>query len=124
MTMMTWKCPNCWTKYEIDEKSSKALENKQDCKFCVRKDQNIPTTAEMDGLLTQEDMRGRFDLVFQCVNDNKWKVHPQFDGTYLPCDSCGMTDYDSGGRKSKRSYNPLTDNKKRVSNRLKKNAKS
>lgn len=120
MSLIKWKCPNCWTEYEIDEKFSKVLEQKKDCKFCVRKDPNIPTTAEMDGLLTKEDMRTRFDIVFQCINDNKWKLHPNFKGEYLPCDTCGNTDYDTMGGKSYRTYNPATDNKKRVSAKLKK----
>ncbi len=119
ITTITWKCPNCWTEYQIDKKFEAALKDKKDCKFCVRKDPNIPTTAEMDGLFTVEDMRNRFDLVFQCINDGKWKLHPSFDGKYKPCDTCGGTNYDSGGGKSYRSYNPLTDNKKRVSPRLK-----
>ena len=63
--------------------------------------------------------RGRGDMVFQCINDNKWKLHPDFHGVYIPCDTCGETHYDSGSGKSYRSYNPLTDSKKRVSSRLK-----
>jgi len=114
-----WKCPNCYTDYDIDIKYEAALKNKKNCKFCVRRHPDIPTTAEMDGLLTVEDMRGRWDMVFQCINDNKWKLHSNFHGEYKPCDTCGDTHYDSGGGKSYRSYNPLTDNKKRISARLK-----
>lgn len=120
MSLIKWKCPNCWTEYEIDEKFAEALKKKENCKFCVRKDPNIPTTAEMDGLYTKEDMRTRHDIVFQCVHDNKWKLHPNFHGEYLPCDTCENKDYDTGGAKSYRTYNPLTDNKKRVSTKLKK----
>ncbi len=116
---MTWKCPNCWTKYNIDEKYAKALEQKKDCKFCVRKDPNIRTTAEMDGLFTVEDMRNRFDIVFQCINDNKWKLHSNFDGIHKPCDTCGEVNYDTVRGKSYRTYDPIADNKKRVSARLK-----
>ena len=118
--MITWKCPNCYTEYEVDKKFEAVIADKKDCKFCVRKDPNIPTTAEMDGLMTKEDMRSRFDLVFQCVHDNKWKLHPSFNGTHLPCDTCGKKEYDIGGAKSYRTYNPLTDNKKRISTKLKK----
>lgn len=120
MTKIKWECPNCWTEYDIDDKFAEALSKKENCKFCVRKDPNIPTTAEMDGLYTIEDMRGRFDIVMQCVHDNKWKLHPKYDGTHLPCDTCGNTQYDTGGAKSYRSYNPETDNKKRVSAKIKK----
>lgn len=117
---MKWKCPNCWTEYDIEEKFSEALKDKKDCKFCVRKDPEVPTAAEMDGLFTKEDMRNRFDMVFQCINDNKWKLHPRFKGTHLPCDECGETLYDTVRGKSYRTYNPLTDNKKRVSAKIKK----
>lgn len=124
MTMIKWRCPNCWTDYEIDEKFKPALEKKENCKFCVRKDPNVPTTAEMDGLETIEDMRGRYDMVFQCLHDSKWKIMKDFgrDGkkNYLPCDTCGNTAYDTGGGKSLRTYDPVKDAKKKVSAKLKK----
>lgn len=120
MSKIKWKCPYCWTEYEIDSKYEEVLKSKERCKFCQRKDPNVPTTAEMDGLFTKEDMRTRFDIVFQCVHDNKWKLHANFNGTYLPCDTCGNTDYDTLAGKSYRTYNPETDNKRRVSIKLKK----
>lgn len=122
MSMMTWKCPNCYTPYEIDEKFADALKDKQDCKFCVRKDPNIPTTAEMDGLLNKEDMRNRFDVVFQCVSCNKWTLHTNYlnTRTYIPCSNCKAINYDSSSMKSYRTYNPDTDNKRRVNAKLKK----
>jgi phage FluMu protein Com len=117
---IVWKCPNCWTEYEIDSKYEEILKTKKDCKFCVRKNPDVPTTAEMDGLLTVESMRGRWDMVFQCKNDNKWKLHPNFHGVCLPCDTCGGTQYHTDSGKSYRTYNPLTDNKKRAAVRKKK----
>lgn len=113
-TTITWKCPNCWTEYEIDEKFEAALKDKKDCKFCVRRDPNVPTTAEMDGLFTVEDMRNRTTLVFQCKNCNKWTIHKDFDGNYKPCDNCGEIQYDSSSGKSLRTYNPEVDNKRRM----------
>lgn len=122
MKKMTWKCPNCWTEYEIDEKFTVALNSKQDCKFCVRKYPNIPTTAEMDGLLTKEDMRNRFDMVFQCNSCNKWTLHPNYSKThtYLPCSNCSLIAYDSSSMKSYRTYNADTDNKRRPQAKKKK----
>ena len=124
MSLIKWRCPNCWTDYEIDEKFAPALEKKKDCKYCVRKDPKIPTTAEMDGQETIEDMRGRFDMTFQCLHDSKWKVHMNFgregNRKYLPCDTCGNTAYDTGGGKSLRSFDPVKDPKKKVSAKLKK----
>jgi len=111
--MITWKCPNCWTEYEIDKKYEAALKNKKDCKFCVRKDPNIPTTAEMDGLETVEDMRNRNTVVFQCKNCNKWTSHQNYKGEHVPCNNCGEINYDNTSIKSLRTYNPDTDNKRR-----------
>jgi hypothetical protein len=118
MVKIEWKCPNCWTKYEIDEKYSNALKKKKNCKFCVRKNKNIPTTAEMDGLLTVEDMRNRYMVVIQCMNCNKWTAHSDWHvGKYnkhIPCAKCGKLNYDLTSIKSLRSYNPDTDNKRRA----------
>lgn len=123
MTMIAWKCPNCWTRYEIDQKYEKVLAQKKDCKFCVRKYPDIPTTAEMDGLLTVEDMRIRHDVVFQCMNCNKWTRHSNWKqgeiNAHKPCSNCGEIYYDPTSIKSWRTYNPDTDNKKRPSARLK-----
>ena len=127
--MIEWKCPNCWTKYEIDQKFEEALKNKQDCKFCVRKDPNVPTTAEMDGLLTQEDMRMRDQVVVQCFTCCRW-TQQTLHSPYTPCTAiikgqvyvdgrnkavpgCGGMNYDSTSMKSLRSYNRDTDNKRK-----------
>lgn len=129
MAEIEWKCPNCWTKYQIDEKFSEALKDKKDCKFCVRKDPNVPTTAEMDGLLTQEDMRYRDQVVVQCIRCARW-TQQTLRTEYTPCASmikgqpyvddrnkivpgCGATNYDSTSMKSLRTYNKDTDNKRK-----------
>lgn len=113
-----WKCPNCWTEYEVDPKFEAVLKDKKDCKFCVRKDPNVPTTAEMDGLETIEDMRNRNTVVFQCKECKKWTTHynwvPGEKNTHVPCSNCGSMVYDSTSIKSLRTYNPLTDNKRKV----------
>lgn len=126
---MKWKCPNCWTEYEIDEKFAEALKNKENCKFCVRKNPNVPTTAEMDGLLTQEDMRMRDQVVVQCFQCARW-TQQTYGTPYTPCTAiikgqvyidgrnkavpgCGALNYDSGSMKSLRTYNKDTDNKRK-----------
>jgi len=131
-----WKCPNCWTEYEIDEKFAEALKKKENCKFCVRRDPDVPTTAEMDGLLTQEDMRNRKQVVVQCFTCTRWTE--QTNGSeYTPCTGiiggkqyvdgrnkivpgCGGMDYDSTSMKSVRSYNRDTDNKRKPNPKRKK----
>lgn len=131
---MTWKCPNCWTEYEIDKKFSDALKNKKDCKFCVRKDPDVPTTAEMDGLLTVEDMRERDQVVLQCSSCGRWTqmTHKNSKLERVPCSAiikgqvyvdgrnktvpgCGKIAYDSTSMKSVRTYNKDTDNKRKIS---------
>lgn len=123
---MTWKCPNCWTEYEIDAKFADALKEKKDCKFCVRKDPNIPTTAEMDGLLTQDDMRYRNLVVMQCVLCNKWTKmkHQPLKTEIVDCSNCGQRAYDSSSMKSYRTYDPDKDNKRRVKVAVKRNYES
>ncbi len=124
-----WKCPNCWTTYEIDEKFADALKNKQDCKFCVRKDPNVPTTAEMDGLKTPEEMRERWDVVLQCLQCLKWtqqklgekntpctaiiRGKEYIDGRNKVVAGCGSVNYDHSSMKSVRSYNRDSDNKRK-----------
>lgn len=124
-----WKCPYCWTKYQIDEKYAEALKSKKNCKFCVRKDPNVPTTAEMDGLLTQKDMRMRDQVVLQCFQCLRWTQQTLYS-EYTPCtglvegkpyvdgrgkahSGCGGLNYDQTSLKSVRSYNKDTDNKRK-----------
>lgn len=112
---MKWKCPNCWTEYDIDIKYKDVIADKKDCKFCVRKDPNIPTTAEMDGLTTPQEMRDRFSVKFQCRSCKKWTTHESYiiKREYVPCMECGSTNYDQSSMKSLRTYSPLTDNKRK-----------
>ena len=124
--MIKWKCPNCWTEYDVDAKFEEVLKDKKDCKFCVRKDPNVPTTAEMDGLLTVEDMRSRFRVVLQCINCNKWTEMKHAPGKteMVDCSNCGRRAYDSSSIKSVRTYDPEKDNKRRVKAVIKKNYES
>lgn len=85
----------------------------------------IPTTFEMDGLLTQTDIDNRFRVVLQCKTCRQWTEmnHPEPLKTELvPCrgiinkitgERCGLINYDSTSIKSYRSYSPLTDNKRK-----------
>lgn len=120
--MIEWKCPNCWTTYEVDDKFSTVLKDKKDCKFCVRKDPNIPTTAEMNGLFTQEDMRNRHSVMFQCQKCNKWTKHTDYslNHEHVPCFNCGEIAYDSGSIKSIRTYDPEKDAKRKPQQKGKK----
>jgi len=120
MSLVKWKCPSCWTEYEIDSRYQEVLVDKKNCVFCVRKHANIPTVAEMDGFLNEEEMRNRHTIVLQCQVCNKWTAHERWvvgsQNAHIPCTSCDVIKYDSSSIKSLRSYNPLTDNKRRIKN--------
>lgn len=78
----------------------------------------VMTTYEMDGLFTEEDIKNRYTVVFQCRNCKKWTIHhnwvPGEKNKHVHCNECGEVNYDPTSCKSLRSYNPLTDNKRKV----------
>lgn len=74
------------------------------------------TTYEMDGLLTQEHIDNRNTIVLQCRLCKKWTIHRDYliNRKHPPCINCGDISYDTASIKSLRSYNPLTDNKRKI----------
>lgn len=123
-----YTCPNCESHYVLwdDTMPSMSMERnnalweavrkQQDlgyCKFCVRKDPNVPTTAEMDGLLTPEDMRKRFKVMRQCYGCSKWAQQDARKPTQ-PCPNCGDTDFDIVGAKSVRTFREMVDGKRKI----------
>lgn len=70
------------------------------------------TTSEMDGLLTQEDIDNRHKVMRQCRGCKKW-TQMTLD-TRVPCFNCQSIHYDPTSAKSLRTYNPLSDNKRKV----------
>lgn len=75
----------------------------------------VPTTDEMDGLYSEEDKRNRNKVVYQCRSCKQWTQHDHvpLKTVYKPCHSCGKVNYDATSIKSLRSYNPLTDIKRK-----------
>ena len=78
----------------------------------------MTSTEEMDGLFTEEDIKNRYTVMFQCKLCRKWTRHdnwvPGANNKHLPCSSCGKTAYDLRSIKSLRSYHPLIDNKRKI----------
>lgn len=78
----------------------------------------IPSTFEMDGLLTQEDIDNRHKVVWHCRECKKWTQHdnwvPGEHNTQKVCDYCGKLNYDPWSMKSLRTYRPLVDNKRKI----------
>lgn len=78
----------------------------------------IPTTYEMDGLLTEEDIKNRHTVYFQCKDCRKWTKHydwvPGEKNKHIPCSWCSKTNYDGSSIKSARTFNPLIDNKRKI----------
>lgn len=118
---ITYTCPTCGTEYTVDSKYKEIVDRQLElgyCKFCHRKDPNVPTTAEMDGLLTPEDMRNRFKVMRQCFGCMKWtQQDTRKEGK--PCHNCGGTEFDDSFAKSVRTFNPMTDGKRKVKSRKK-----
>lgn len=123
---LEFTCPNCDTHYSlwddgkgpISPQKYKKLEEtiaKQykigTCKACKRKDPKVPTTFEMDGLLTKEDIKNRFKVMRQCRSCKKW-TQMHIDKT-VPCSNCGSENYDAQSTKSLRTFNPVNDNKRK-----------
>lgn len=78
----------------------------------------LPTTNEMDGLLTEDDIKNRYRVMIQCRECRKWTQHndwtPDGPHNHLPCSSCGKINYDPWSMKSLRTYRPLVDNKRKT----------
>lgn len=125
-------CPNCETDYVLWDDSMppisagrsndlREIVRKQHdevgtCKFCVRKYPSVPTTAEMDGLLTPEDMRNRFKVMKQCYSCSKWTEHDTREANQ-PCHNCGGSEFDSAGSKSIRTFRESVDGKRKIKKR-------
>lgn len=104
---ITYKCPNCWTEYTVDAKYQAVVDKQLElgyCKFCRRKDPNIPTTAEMDGLFTVEDMRNRFQVMIQCESCSTWNQMKK--GEKKLCTKCGSDKMDGTTIRSLRTWSP------------------
>lgn len=75
------------------------------------------TTLEMDGIFTDEDIKNRYSVVFQCKLCRRWTRHDNYlpgeHNTFRPCSNCGETAYDRASVKSFRTYNPLSDIKRK-----------
>lgn len=89
MESVVYDCPNCNEHYVLWDSSMppisaqknndlwEAVRKQYDevgsCKKCVRTDPNIPTTFEMDGLLTREDILNRNKVMLLCQTEAEWK---------------------------------------------------
>lgn len=84
---ITYDCPYCLQHYVVWEPSKGAISDakykafqelvsRQEeigrCKHCKRQDPNIPTTLEMDGLFTEEDIKDRFFVMKPCIDCGKF----------------------------------------------------
>lgn len=78
----------------------------------------VKTDYEMDGFFTEEDIKNRYTVVFQCKGCRQWTTHrnwrPGEKNTHVPCQNCNKEDYDPTSIKSLRTYNPATDNRRKI----------
>jgi hypothetical protein len=110
---ISFKCEYCWTNYTVSEKLQEAVDKQKEigrCKFCQRKDPNVPTIAEMDGLLTQQDMRDRYLVMIECAGCGKFNqqdISPENrHNRHEPCVKCGGRSYNAKSTISLRTYSP------------------
>lgn len=73
----------------------------------------IPTTLEMDGLLSEQDINDRHLVYRQCRECSKW-TFMDLDKAEPECSNCGEHEYDLNSTKSKRTFNPGVDNKRKI----------
>ena len=121
---ITYDCPNCLEHYvlwdgvkpmsiqkqnDLSEMVRKQYDEQGTCKLCTRKDPNIPTVLEMDGLLTQEDIRNRNNVYMKCGAEDAWKIIDIRDPERV-CPDCGGK-LDGGSIISVRTFNPAWEKK-------------
>lgn len=104
MDALVYDCPNCLEHYvlwdsskppisaekhnDLSEVIRKQYDEVGSCKKCVRQDPNIPTTFEMDGLLTPKDIRERNKVYLKCTAEDKWVICDMTEN-YRDCPDCG-----------------------------------
>lgn len=93
---------------DLSEIVRKQYDEVGSCKKCVRKDPNILTTFEMDGLFTQKDIDNRHLVMVQCIDCKKWTQQNIRNGhyKYSPCSSCGNKRYNPRSAISLRTFDP------------------
>lgn len=55
----------------------------------------IPTTMEMDGLFTEEDIANRFYFMAACIDCTKWTKQDIRNKRRTPCTNCGSERIDN-----------------------------
>lgn len=77
----------------------------------VGEENRIPTTLEMDGLISEKDIQDRHKIMFQCRPCTKWTLQSTLEKAKKPCQYCGATDFDQTSGTSLRTYNPFNKRK-------------
>lgn len=65
----------------------------------------VPTTFEMDGLFTEEDIANRFFVIRQCDDCNKFSKWDIRSPKNYTCAHCGSAKYDVKTQHSIRTHN-------------------
>ena len=81
----------------------------------MQDEQAIPTTLEMDGLVSEKDIENRYKCMFQCRKCAKWTLQDMLESTVTrlqkPCQYCGKREFDPTSGTSLRTYNPFNKRK-------------
>jgi rRNA maturation endonuclease Nob1 len=67
----------------------------------------VPTTLEMDGLISEKDIENRYKIMEQCRACAKWTLQDTQAESKKPCQYCGENNFDPTSGTSLRTYNPL-----------------
>lgn len=79
----------------------------------------------MDGLFTEEDIKNKYNFMAQCNACSKWtfiiNTREEYYGKRnMVCEHCQGVNFDSRSYISKRTFNPLVHNKRKVGGKEKK----
>lgn len=109
MREIVYDCPNCLSHYVLWDESMtplsiekennlvemvrKQIDEVGDCKKCTRKDPDIRTTLEMDGIFSLEDIRNRFFVMVPCLDCLQFTKQDTRE-KFKPCEHCGSENHD------------------------------
>lgn len=77
-----------------------------------RKAQGIPTTFEMDGLTTREDILNRHRVMMKCGGCDKWQEQDIREKRKVPCENCKSSAFEIRSATSLRSWQPSVKKKR------------
>lgn len=66
----------------------------------------VPSTFDMDGLFTEEDIVNRYRVMRRCMGCDLWVEQDSRDDNHPTCQGCGHNKFDPRSTTSLRTFNP------------------